>query len=163
MGTANTIIGIVVLTPIIFGLWFGVRAIGRGRSQIVKMVLLLGFVWLMVHFRTRIVMAPVELFGATTLTAAIIIIHKKFGLGAASDSLKSRLVLYGFGAILAGLVIAMYGPGSRSEWPRREHPEDLWFSIPGWSIAALGVALLCYRVNLGIRGDPTTKSDEGRK
>jgi hypothetical protein len=77
--TANTIAGIVVLTPILLGLWLGVRAIGRSRSQIIKTVLLLGLLWLMVQLRTRIVMAPVELFGAATLTAAIIILHKKFG------------------------------------------------------------------------------------
>jgi hypothetical protein len=94
----------------------------------------------------------VELLGAAALTAAIIIVHKRFGMAAASDSLKSRLILYGIGAILAGIIIATCGPTSRSERPSRAHPEDLWFSIPGWSIAAVGVALLCYRGSLGIRG-----------
>jgi hypothetical protein len=73
-------------------------------------------------------------------------------MGAPSDSLNRRLSLYGVGAALAGTIIATYGPTGRSEWPRRPHPEDLWFSIPGWSIAAVGVALLCYRVIRGIRG-----------
>ena len=63
-----------------------------------------------------------------------------------SDNLNSRLCLYGVGTVLAGTIIAMIGPPGRSERPDQPHPEDLWFTIPGWSIAGIGVFLLLYRI-----------------
>jgi hypothetical protein len=69
-----------------------------------------------------------------------------------SDRLNSRLCLYGVGAVLAGTIIAVIGPPGRTERPNMPHPEDLWFTIPGWSIAGVGVLLLLYRIYRSARG-----------
>lgn len=67
-------------------------------------------------------------------------------MAARSDHLNSRLCLYGVGAVLAGTIIAVIGPPARTERPTKPHPEDLWFTIPGWSIAGIGILLLLYRI-----------------
>ncbi len=55
-----------------------------------------------------------------------------------------RLMLYGMGSVLAGTIIALFGTPATSESPRRRlergsQPEVMRWTIPGWTIAGVGL------------------------
>jgi hypothetical protein len=78
----NTFAGILVLTPILLGLWLGVRGIGRIRSPIVRSVMVIVIACLFVYQPVRNAVgriSPGEFLGALSLTTAIVVLHRKFG------------------------------------------------------------------------------------
>jgi len=80
--TINTLIGILVLTPILLGLWLGLRRLVRSRSPIARTALVLVIVWLLVYPPIRIAIVaipPGQILCAAALTAAIVVLHRKFG------------------------------------------------------------------------------------
>jgi len=86
MSTIDTILGIVVLTPIVLGLWLGLRAIVGIR--VVRWLLVVGLALLLVNPRMRLAIPAVpalELLCAVTLTAAIVVLHGQFGGDNRSD------------------------------------------------------------------------------
>jgi len=86
MSTINIILGVVVLTPMVLGLWLGLRAIVKIRSRVVRWLLVVGLTLLLVNPRTRLAIPAVpalELLCAVVLTAAIVVLHGRFGEGGA--------------------------------------------------------------------------------
>jgi hypothetical protein len=82
MTTINTILGVVVLTPIVLGLWLGLRAIVKIRPRVVRWLLVIGLTLLLVNPRMRSAIPAVpalELFCAVVLTTAIVVLHGRFG------------------------------------------------------------------------------------
>lgn len=68
-----------------------------------------------------------------------------------SERLNGRLTLYGFGAVIAGVILVYLGPPGRAERPQRPHPEDLLFLIPGWIIVASGLVMVLWRIGRSLR------------
>jgi len=79
VSTINMLAGIVVLTPILLGLWLALRAMVKSRSK--RGVLVVVIVWLLVYPPTRITVGeipPEQILGAMALTVAIVVLHNKF-------------------------------------------------------------------------------------
>lgn len=79
-GTINTLAGIFVLTAILLAIWLTMQAMVK--SRVTRAVLVVVIVWLVVYPPIRIAIVaipPGEILCAVALTAAIVVLHNKFG------------------------------------------------------------------------------------